>query len=86
VSDKAYHHLMSMVSARKCPNCGANLCYEGGLHCAYCDTWFEEKKHHDWLDGIEAKLAVGAYEVFGQEEVIFYSDGEPYYSTTRGLL
>ena len=27
-----------------CPNCGANLDYDGGLHCDCCGVWFERPK------------------------------------------
>lgn len=50
-----------------CPNCGAVLSCEGGLHCDYCGSVFERPEPNC-------------------EEVVFYSDGVPYYSTTRGLL
>lgn len=32
------------MTERNCPNCGANLVYEGGLHCEFCGAWFEEPR------------------------------------------
>ena len=56
-----------MTAQTNCPNCGAILNRDGGLHCDYCGAVFE-KPEPDC------------------EEVVFYSDDGPYYSTTRGLL
>jgi hypothetical protein len=32
-----------------CPNCGAPLSLDGGLHCDYCGTRFEEPELVEYL-------------------------------------